>query len=66
MSNECNDNVLEESYGVMNKECNKEIVENTITPKEIVEYPIVETKVVVTNNTIVKRKRFKITDHYVR
>ena len=48
----------------MNKECNKEIVENTITPEEIVEYPILETKVVVTNNTIVKRKRFKITDHY--
>ena len=64
MNKECNDNVPKESYGVMDKE--KEIVENTIIPEDIVEYPIVENKVVVTNNTIVKRKRFKITDHYVR
>ena len=64
MSKECNDNVPKDSYGIMNKE--KEIVENTITPEEIVEYPVVETKVVVRNNTIVKRKHFKITDHYVR
>ena len=62
MSKECNDNVPQERYGVINKE--KEIVENTITPEDIVEYPILTTKVVVTNNTIVKRKRFKITDHY--
>ena len=48
----------------MDKE--KEIVENTITPEDIVEYPIVETKDVVTNNSIVKRKLFKITNHYVR
>ena len=48
----------------MDKE--KEIYENTIPPEEIVEYPIVETKVIVPNNTKVKRKRFKITDHYER
>ena len=60
MSKECNDNVPQERYGVLNKE--KDIDENTITPEEIVEYPIVETKVVVTNNTTVKRKCFKITE----
>ena len=52
-----------EGYGVIAKECNKEIVE-TLTPENSVEYPILETKVVVTNNNTVKRKHFKITGHY--
>jgi hypothetical protein len=61
-----NDNVTEESSGEMKKECNynkdEKVDENKRTSEEVAEYPIVKTKVIETNNTIVRKKRFKITD----
>ena len=60
-----NDNVTEESSGEMEKECNynkdEKVDKNKRTSEEVVEYPIVKTKVIESNNTIVWKTCFKIT-----
>ena len=61
-----NDNVIKENSVEKKKECNNDkgekADENERATEDIVEYPIVKHKDIETKNTIVKRKRFKITD----
>jgi len=61
-----NDNVIKENSVEKKKECNddkgEKADENERATEDIVEFPIAKNKDIETNNTIVKKKRFKITD----
>ena len=61
-----NDNVIKENSVEQKKECNddkgEKADENERATEDIVEFPIAKNKDIETNNTIVKKKRFKITD----
>jgi hypothetical protein len=62
-----NDNVIKENSVEKKKECNydegEKADDNKRATEDIVEYPILKNKDIETNNTLVQRKRFKITDH---
>ena len=61
-----NDNVIKENSVEQKKECNddkgEKADENERATEDIVEFPIAKNKDIETNNTIVKKKCFKITD----
>ena len=61
-----NDNVIKENSVEKKKECNddkgEKADENERATEDIVEFPIAKNKDIETNNNIVKKKRFKITD----
>ena len=58
--------MIKENSVEKKKECNddkgEKVDENERATEDIVEFPIAKNKDIETNNTIVKKKRFKITD----